>query len=412
MDLKRVVITGLGAISPFGRGIKSLKKSIFSNKSAISIINNFKEIKGLRSHVGGVVKDINPKEIPRKYRRAMSPMSIYAALAAKEALLNANLSLKDCSLGKVSLILGSTTGSVYTMEQFFKVFLQEKSIEKIKSTLFFQIMNHSCAANVGQFLGITGRTLAPAAACSTSCIAIGQGFELISKGMEDIVICGGADELHPLTVATFDIMNAASTKYNFSPHNTPRPFDINRDGVVCSEGSGILILESLESAKKRKANIYAEILAFSSNTDPSHIANPSTTSLKKCLQNVLKQAKLTSQQIDYLNAHATGTIQGDIVESNAIYEVLGTNIPVSSLKGHLGHTMAASGALEIICCIFMLQENKILPTRNLEQVDPQCSKLKYVQKIIDKKLKIILKNNFALGGINSSLILRRYEEDD
>ena len=272
-------------------------------------------------------------------------------------------------------------------------------------------MNHSCAANVSQVLRITGRILSPSAACSTGCQAVGYGYEMIASGRQQYMLCGGADEFHPLTTGTFDVLNAASKNFNAQPHRTPRPFDRDRDGVVCSEGSGILLLESLESATSRGANILAEILGFATVSDPSSIANPDTASIARCMGTALADAGLTPENIDYVNAHATATLQGDIAESEAIYELFGDRVPVSSLKGHLGHAMAASGSLELAAVVEMLNRQCIFPTLNLDNVDKACANIGHVQTLCTAGIHTVVKNNFALGGVNSSLIMRRYQND-
>ncbi len=409
--MNRVVITGMGAVSPYGKGVDVLIESLIEGKSGIIRVNELVEIHGLRSWVAGLVHSIEPKEIPRKYRRSMSNMSVYATLASQEALEQAGLGAEHCSNGQMGVVIGSTVGSIQATQEFFDNFLSNRSLEQMKSTIFFKIMNHSCAANVSQFLGITGRTLSPSAACSTSCQAVGYGYEMIAFGKQDYMLCGGADEFHPLTTGTFDVMNAASSRFNDQPHHTPRPFDRDRDGVVCSEGSGILLLESLDSAKRRGANILGEIIGFATVSDPSNIANPDVASIERCMQLALNDAGLDSEDIDYINAHATATIQGDAAESEAIYRLFGSNTPVSSFKGHLGHALAASGSLELIAVLEMLNRGCLIPTLNLDNVDESCGNIQHVQAIETSKFKTVIKNNFALGGVNSSLILQGYEND-
>jgi len=281
----------------------------------------------------------------------------------------------------------------------------------VKSTVFFQIMNHSCASNVAQTLNVTGRILAPSAACATGCQAVGYAYEMIAFGKQDQMLCGGADEFHPLTVATFDIINAASSQYNDRPQETPRPFDVARDGIVCGEGAGILLLESLESAKARGADILAEVIGFATTADPSNIANPDAASIRFCMEKALIDAGVGPGEIDYVNAHATGTDQGDLAESQAIFEIFGSQVPVSSLKGHLSHTMAASGSLEIIATVGMINRGVLIPTRNLYSVDPRCEKVRHLVASEKMPIRLAVKNNFALGGVNSSVVLRRYEDD-
>jgi len=409
--MRRVVITGMGAVSPFGKGVDLFIESLIEGKSAITTLPELADIEGLRSWVAGVVNGINPKEIPRKYRRSMSKMSIYATLACKEALNQAGLTAEQCAGGRTGVAIGSTTGSTRATQEFFDKFLSTGGLEQMKSTVFFKIMNHSSAANVSQILGITGRTLSPSAACSTSCQAIGYGYETIAFGKQDFMLCGGTDEYHPLSTGTFDILNAASVKFNDHPYQTPRPFDRDRDGVVCSEGSGILLLESLDSAKKRKANILCEIIGFATVSDPSSIANPDMASIRRCMQLALDDAGIEPEKIDYVNAHATSTKQGDIAESNAISELFGNDTPVSSFKGHIGHTMAASGALESIALVEMINRGCLIPTLNLENIDDACSNIRHICDLEKTSIKTAIKNNFALGGINSSLVIRRFLND-
>jgi 3-oxoacyl-[acyl-carrier-protein] synthase II len=380
-------------------------------KSSVAKIPGLAEFGGLRTHVAAVVPDMDPKEIPRKYRRSMSKMSIYATLACQEAVLQSNITEAQLSSGRLGISMGSTVGSPIATQEFFEDFLTYRSLERMRATTFFQIMNHSCAANVAQALGIRGRILAPSSACSTGCQAIGYGFEMIASGKQDMMLCGGADEFHPLSPATFDVMSAASARYNDKPQSTPRPFDRDRDGVVCSEGSGVLLLEALDSAQKRRARIFGEIKGFATSSDTSNIADPNTESIESCIRLALEDAGVKANRIDYVNAHATGTIQGDIAESIAIGRVFADDAPVSSLKGHLGHTMAACGALETIASIAMIEKGSLIPTLNLENVDPLCGNIRHVRQIEKADIKTVLKNNFALGGVNTCIVIRGYTHE-
>lgn len=410
MLLKRVVITGLGVVSPFGRGIDSLMEALLTGKSGVVRVPALAGIKGMRTRVAALATGVDPMEIPRKFRRSMSSMSVFATLACQDAAAMAGLSEAQLAGGRLGVSIGSTTGSPQTMQEFFRDFGVDNSLERMKSTLFFHIMNHSCASNVAQALGVTGRILAPAAACSTSCHAVGYAAEMIGMGKQDFMLCGGADEFHPLTSGTFDIMNAASTAFNDSPTSTPRPFDRDRDGIVCGEGSGILLLESLESALARGASVLAEITGFATNSDPASIANPNAESIADCMRLALADAELEPGEVDYVNAHATATQQGDIAECAAIAKVFGSRTPTSSLKGHLGHAMAASGTLELAACIEMIRQGVLIPTLNLDNVDPLCANVGHLQGVERRRVNTVAKNNFALGGVNSSIILRRYQQ--
>ena len=411
MQVRRVVISGMGSISPFGRGVEILVESLFAMKSAVVNVPALNDLLGLRPRVAALVPHIDPKEIPRKYRRSMSPMSVFATLACQEALGQGNPPAEYFTSGRMGIVIGSTIGSPIVTEGFFRDYLANHGTEGMRAVTFFQLMNHSCASNVAQALRINGRILAPSSACSTSCQAIGYGFEMIAFGKQDMMLCGGADEFHPLSPAIFDIMSAASIAYNDVPHRTPRPFDLSRDGVVCSEGSGIVLLESLESAKRRGAPVLAEIVGFATRCDTSNIADPNSDSMEACMREALKDAGMSAARIDYVNAHATGTIQGDIAEAQALNRVFGDNVPVSSLKGHLGHTMAACGALETIGSIAMINKGAIVPTLNLETIDPACANIRHVREVEQLPVGAFVKNNFALGGVNTSIVIRRYEHD-
>jgi 3-oxoacyl-[acyl-carrier-protein] synthase II len=410
MPLKRVVITGMGAISPFGRGVDTLMNALLQGESGVRFLPELADIQGIRTRVAALVPGVDPGEIPRKYRRSMSAMSVFAALATGDAIAQAGLTGEQVRGGRLGVSIGSTIGSPRTTQAFFDDFRIDNSVERMKSGVFFQIMNHSCAANVVHMFAITGRTVAPAAACSTGCLAVGYGAEMISMGKQDFMLCGGADEFHPLTSATFDIMNAASTRFNETPGKTPRPFDRDRDGVVCAEGSGILLLESLDSALRRNAGILAEIVGFASTSDPESIANPNAANIAHCMHQALLDAGIGPEDIDYVNAHATGTELGDIAESEAIRSIFGNRVPTSSLKGNLGHAMAASGAIELEASVEMMRRETLLPTHNLDHVDPLCATVSHVREITRRRVDTVMKNNFALGGVNSSLIIRRFQQ--
>lgn len=408
MQLKRVVITGMGAVSPYGRGVAPLMEGLFSGRGAVRYAPELEGIQGLRTRVASKVTGVDPMEIPRKHRRSMSDMSIFAVLACREALAQAGVATERISGGRLGISIGSTVGSTQAVEDLFRDFFTDSSLERMKSTTFFHIMNHSCAANVAQALEITGRMLAPAAACATGSLAVGMGFETIALGRQDMMLCGGADEFHPLTSATFDIMNAAAAGTGDAPERKSRPFDRTRDGVVCGEGAGVLLLESLDSALERGAPILAEVVGFATVSDPSSIANPNAESMETCMRLALEDASVSAEKIGYVNAHATGTVQGDMAESKAIHGIFGSAVPVSSLKGHLGHTMAASGSLELIAAVEMMRLGRLVPTLNLDEVDPDCAPLRYLQGTEDASIDVFIKNSFALGGVNSSLVVRRF----
>ena len=411
MDKRRVAITGMGTVSPFGSGVKCLWEHLLRGDSAVQIMPDMQELGGLRSCVAAIVPGVDASVIPRKKRRFMSPMSVYSTVAALEAVEMAGLSEDQITDRGTGLCLASTMGSTAESEAFFQELNRSGSIENIKSTMFFKTMNHSCAANTAQALGITGRIVSPSAACASSNLAIGLAYETIGAGTQDTMVCGGTDEHHCLAPAVFDIMNAASCRYNSEPQKTPRPFDVDRDGVVCAEGAGVLILEEMERARQRNAEILAEVVGFATFSTPGNIANPDSQTMVDCMECSMRPARLHAEDVDYVNAHATATIQGDIAEAQAIGVVVGDKAPASSLKGHLGHTMAASGAMELIASIQMMHYGILIPTRNLVTPDPECNGIDFVITPREIEVNIILKNSFALGGINSTILIRRDRND-
>jgi len=221
------------------------------------------------------------------------------------------------------------------------------------------------------------------------------------------MICGGADELHHSTAGVFQVLHAASKKFKDCPTRTPRPFDTDRDGLVVSEGAGTIILEEYEHAKKRDATILGEIIGYNTCCDGEHMTSPRSEGMLRCMKGALDQAGCDINEIDYINAHATGTKLGDIAESQAIKQLCNGAIPVSATKGYTGHTLAASGVMEMIFCLLMMEHNIIIPTRNLENIDPECAGIFHVQKKMEIPLKRIMTSNFAFGGINATLILKK-----
>jgi len=406
--LNRVVITGRGSVSPYGVGVKKLVDNCWAGRSGVCYMDKWRSIKGLGSYLAAPVPPLNVKKLlPRIVRRTMGNMAVYATLAAQEAVQEAGFSRELLSSGELGVSIGSTTGSPAEYDNLYQEFLPEQSIESIKSGMFFKIMGHSCAANVMAALAIKGEQWAPTSACTSSSQAIGLGYLLVRQGRQRAIICGGADEVHHSVTMVFDIIRAASHR-NKSPNLSPRPFDSNRDGVVCGSGSGILVLENLDSALSRGARIYGEITGFGHAGDPDHIANPSNEAMARVMTAALKEAGIEKDKVDYINAHATGTVQGDQAEAEAICAIAGPDVPVSSLKGYFGHTLGASGAAESILVLEMMQRNEILPTLNLEEVDQGCKGIHHITQITPSPVRTVVKNNFALGGVNAAIVFEKW----
>jgi 3-oxoacyl-[acyl-carrier-protein] synthase II len=405
--LKRVAITGLGVITPLGNSVEDFISGLERKENATVYMPEWEKYKGLRCLVGAPARLENEKLIPRQNRRSMGRLSIFAVQAAQQALKDANIPLEALSDNRLGCVVGSTMGSAESIAEAFEVLLPDNDLSKLTSTKFFQCVSHTAALNVGQFLGITGTVMSTNAACASALQAIGAGYDLIRTGQQDIMLCGGAEGLHPTVVGSFDVLFATSTNFNQTPKATPRPFDAKRDGLVCGEGAGIVILEDYDLAKKRKAKIYAEIIGFNSSGNGSHVSESNRQAIASCINETLKRAQLCPQDIDYINAHATATIQGDKEEASAIRQIFGATIPVSSLKGNIGHTLGASGAIELIASLIMMEKSLIYPTLNLTEPDKDCQGINHVMQPLAKKINILLKNCFAFGGINASLVCKK-----
>jgi 3-oxoacyl-[acyl-carrier-protein] synthase II len=286
--------------------------------------------------------------------------------------------------------------------------LNSGELKRIRATDYIQFMSHTVPANLAQFLQVTGRLIPTCSACTSGSQGIGYGLEAIQLGKQDVMLTGGAEEYSPMHTGVFDIMFATSTR-NDAPETTPRPFDRDRDGLVVGEGAGTLILEELEHAQGRGAPIYAEILGWGTNCDGRHVTNPDTVGMQRVMELALNDAGLEACEIGYVNAHGTATEVGDIAESQAMYRVFGNRIPTSSLKSYMGHTLGACGALEAWFTIEMMRANWFAPTLNLDNVDPKCGDLDYIRgsgRALETEY--VMSNNFAFGGINTSLIFRRW----
>ena len=402
-DSNTVVITGMGAVSPYGIGVQSLWDGLLSAKNCMHTVKELETLPMVNTKVAATIPDTDYSFIPRKYRRSMSRMGLYAYVAAQEALHQAGYEDSPEQLG---FFMGSTLNSISVWLELTS-YSQGAHLELIKTSDFLQIMNHSPLAAVCQALKINGPAMGGSEACATGLMNMGLGFLAIRSGLVKQALCGGTEEYHPMFSACFDIMQATSKNSNDNPAAACRPFDASRTGLVVSEGCGLVFMETKKSAQERGVPILAEVLGFYAKTETENMAYPSAETLKKCMQGALQTAQVKAEQVDLLNAHATGTVAGDIAETQAANAVFGPNLKINSLKGHLGHTMGASGTLESIACVKMLQEQTIVPTHNLKQIDGQCAPLQYITHSTNTPLHIIMKNSFAIGGNNCSLLLRR-----
>ena len=322
------------------------------------------------------------------------------------------MALKDAGIEtlperRARCVIGSTMGSAKSISDVFETMLPTHDISLLNSTMFFQCVAHTAAANVSQYLNLGGLIMDTAAACASALQAIGTGYDMIRIGRQDVLLCGGAEELHPTVTGSFDVLYATSAGYNDNPTATPRPFDRDRDGLVCGEGSGIVVLEDYERAIARDACIYAEITGYATSGSGSHMSQSDKGSMAWCMRSALDEAGIKPAEVDYINAHATATAQGDQEEAGAIAAVFGGGVPVSSLKGYMGHTLGASGAIELIATLEMMRRGVIYPTLNLTNVADDCAGIDHVTRKRTLAIDTILKNCFAFGGINTALVCRK-----
>ena len=404
---RRVVITGFGLVSALGNTPESVFNRLHVYKNAVCEMENLSAIRGLNSHLASPVDFTPPEHFTRKVLRTMGPVSTMAVYSAENALRDAGLvGAADITNGRTGVAYGSSFGSAGPVADFFSM-VKTNEIGNVTSSSYIKIMPQTAAVNISLYFKTTGRLIPSGTACTSGSLAIGFAYENIKSGAQDIMIAGGAEELDPTQVAVFDTLYATSTKNN-SPEKTPSPFDKNRDGLVIGCGAGTLILEEREHAIARGAKIYAEIVGFGTNTDGTHITQPNPETMAHCLELSLADANLTPVDIGYICLHGTGTTFGDIAESVATNRIFGDKIPASSLKSYVGHTLGACGALESIWSIQMMNNNWFAPTLNLNCVDEKCGALDYIMhtgRTIDTNF--VMNNNFAFGGINTSLIFKK-----
>ncbi|HEY1922914.1 MAG TPA: beta-ketoacyl synthase N-terminal-like domain-containing protein [Tepidisphaeraceae bacterium] len=405
MRLKRAVITGCGAITPIGYSVEEMMRSLDGGVCATRTMPpEWNRYGRLRCQVGAPLELRDPKAIPRALRRTMSPMSIYAVQATLQALKQAGIDPASIATNpRIGCIMGSTTGSPIAITQTYETLLSGNEYEMLGASEFFRCVSHTVALNVAQYLGIKGVVSATSAACASGLQAVGAAYDQIRLGRQDIILCGGAEELHETTVGSFDILYAASSKYNDSPSQTPRPFDIARDGLVCGEGASAIVLEEYEHAVARGANILVEVIGYHTCSNGIHVSQSDDVSMALCMRTALEAAELSPSDIGYVSAHATGTAQGDAAEASAIRNVFGPDVPVSSLKGNMGHTLGASGPIELAATIEMMNTGTIYPTHNLQEIDPTCAGIAHLREKTPHKFTAFLKNSFAFGGINSAI---------
>ncbi len=406
---RRVVITGMAAISTLGRTQEEMMQSLKARRNFTRCIDEWKEIYGLRSYLFASLPDYKaPSDFNRKQMRTMSGVSVIAVDCTREALRDAGLEGSDVLRdGRTGIAYGSCSGSMRAMKGCVTL-LEENSTRDLNSATYIKMMGQTVPVNLSLFFGTRGRLINSSTACTSGSISIGMAYEAILMGKQDVMIAGGAETRNVVQTAVFDTLFATSTR-NDTPEITPAPFDVNRDGLVLGEGACTLILEELEHAKARGARIYAEIVGFGTNTDGVHITNPNAATMKNAMIEALDQAGLQPEEIGYIAMHGTGTMNGDIAEAEATRSVFTTPVPASTLKSYTGHTLGACGALESMVSIMMMRDGWFHPNLNLITPDEKCHGVDFITgegRYIDTPY--VMNNNFAFGGINSSLIFRKW----
>lgn len=405
------MVTGAGVITALGHNWQDFHAKLQAGNSGIRYMPEWERYANLNTKLAGPVLDFSlPAHYPRKKTRTMGRVAQLATCASERALSAAGLQDNPViQSGATGIAYGSCTGSTEASRDFFNMLVNQDT-RGVTATTYIRMMNHTAAVNIGMFFSIKGRIIPTSSACTSGSQGIGYAYETIKYGRQTVMLAGGAEELCPTEAAVFDTLYATSTR-NEHPSQTPSPFDRDRDGLVIGEGAGTLVLEDLEHALARGANIVAEVVGFGCNSDGGHVTQPSADTMRIAMELALQDAGLQPGDIAYINAHGTATERGDIAESNASETLFGKQTPISSLKGHLGHTLGACGAVEAWATIEMMNRGWFSPTLNLHNPDPRCGQLDYIVgtgRQIDAPYA--MSNNFAFGGINTSLIFKRYPQ--
>lgn len=414
MEKERVVITGLGVVSPIGIGVNAFLEGLLSQKSGVGKITSF-DASNISVQIGAEVKDFNPENyVDKKEVSRLDRVQHFAFAAAKEAIEDAHLEVDKIDVERVGVYVTSGIGGVISLEQQILV-NKEKGPSRVSPFLVTQMIIDAIPAYIALKYGFRGETFSAVAACASSAKTIGQAMLAIERGDLDVVIAGGAEApFTPTAVAAFASMRALS-KRNDDPQRASRPFDKERDGFVIGEGAGILVLESLTHAKKRGAKIYAELSGYGTTCDAYHVTAPDPTAKEviRAMDLALKRAGVNKEEVNYINAHGTSTPLNDKNETYAIKQLFGDlayRIPVSSTKSQVGHLLGAAAALESVATVLSIDKGIIFPTINYEVPDPECD-LDYVpNKPREANVRVALKNSFGFGGHNVSLVFKKFED--
>lgn len=412
MKERRVVVTGFAGISPLGNSWEAVRTKLLSCTNAVRVMEAWNEITGLKTKVAcpAAPFDLPPERYNRKSMRSMGRVGVMAVRATEWALEDAGLSNDPLVVsGSMGIAYGSSAGTPSAIADVSNLLLRKTTLGMNANT-YVRMMSHTAPVNIGLFFHMHGRIIPTSSACTSGSQGIGFAYEAIRFGRQTAMVAGGSEELDASDAAIFDTLFAASTEFNDAPQLTPRPFDAHRDGLVIGEGAGTLILEDLDHALARGARIHAEIVGFANTSDGTHVTSPQSEQMAQCMKMALADAGLAPEDIGYVNLHGTATDRGDAAESAATYQVFGDKVPVSTLKSYMGHTLGACGALEAWMSIRMMNEGWFAPNVNLEERAQDCAALDYiVKKPRSVHADYVMSNNFAFGGINTSLIFKRWE---
>ena len=404
--VRRVVVTGMGAVSPLGNDVETSFARLKVFENCVQVLPELAEYKNLNAHIGCRNAFMRPAEWTRKTTRTMGDVAMYALSATEQAVAQAGLEEADLQSGRTGVAYGSCSGSIAPMLDFYSM-LKTKEVVGVTSGTYIKLMPQTTACNLSVHFRTHGRLVPTGTACTSGSLAIGNAAELIRWGVQDVMIAGGAEEFSPTQVAVFDTLYATSLR-NDEPRATPAPYDADRDGLVIGDGAATFVLEEYEHARARGATILAEVMGFAETTDGTHVTNPNAETMAGALTGALRDAGLDAAAVGYVSGHGTATKAGDVAETAATRAAFGRAVPISSIKSYTGHTLGACGALEAAMVVKSLQTGWYPPTLNLRHVDPACAELDYVTgdgRTLD--IEYAMSNNFAFGGVNTSLVFRR-----
>ena len=406
--MRRVVVTGMGGVCGLGSSWAEILAGLRARRNTIRVMHEWDRYTDMNTRLAGPVEFAPPSHWTRKQLRSMGRVSQFAVRAAEMAIADAGLTGDPViASGATGVACGSSTGSTPDIKDFANMVINNDT-SGLSANSYVRMMPHTAAANIGIFFGAKGRIIPTSSACTSGSQGIGYAYEAIKFGRQDVMIAGGAEELCPTEAMAFDTLYATSRR-NDQPQTTPRPYDRDRDGLVVGEGAAIMILEELEHAQRRGARIHAEMVGFASNSDGVHVTRPEESTMRIVMELALADAGIAPAAVGYVDGHGTATEHGDVAETRATSALFGKRMPLSSQKSYLGHTLGACGALEAWFSVEMMQAGWFAPTLNLDDIDPRCGELDYITGE-GRALHVdyVMNNNFAFGGVNTSMVFKRW----